>query len=362
MSASEHEPNEPKRIDVNDLPLMQNVGKHPGARWSLWKEMADQLPEGIRISRDDAWTHEWKPLVIKRIVERRLAGVPVRTPRTITKHPTLALEGAPDLICHRASRYGPGPGIALVETPDRAAWRGVWERRRPTPVVPADVRLRMEGLFLLAPKIRWGLVIPVIQGDPYPQAPMLVEPDPELRDTLTAALDAWMQSIERGDAPEPDERGDREVLIALAGLAPRVEQAREIEGAEKEELHDRLEACLTARETLAQAQAAVREAREAYRQAVAPLIAHLGTKGPARVGERLIYVRSRELPPRRPEERIVEVRIEGSPDEETHTLDWLGNAQRGEDTREASNAIVHDDPDDPNEPNEPHEKSEKRDT
>ena len=339
MSVDEHEP---RRIDVTDLPLMQGVGKHPGARWSLWKEMANQLPEGVRVPRGDAWTHEWKPLVIERIVKRQLAGVPVRTPRRIIRHPALALEGAPDLICHRASRYGSGPGVALVETPDRAAWRGIWERRRPTPVVPADVRLRMEGLFLLSPKIRWGIVIPVIQGDPYPKAPMLVEPDPELRDSLTAALDAWMQSIRQGSEPEPDEKGDREVLIALAELAPRVEETREVEGTEREELQSRVEACLAARETLAQAQAAVREAREAYRQAVAPLVAHLGTKGPARVGERLIYVRSRELPPRRPEERIVEVRIEGPPDEETRTLDWLGNAGRDEETQDAPKTVAHD--------------------
>lgn len=203
-------------IHDHEVPSLLEIPRQPSL-WTLWLcktgavAAADVAPDGL--------AHRLRPAITSWIAGSTFIEARSRLPKQAVRHPTLPLVACPDIVIPvQNSRYGTGPGVALVEPMNPGAWHRNWKGNRLQPEVTPAPMARIQSI-LATHDLQWGIVIPVVgYNNPYP--PIVVKRDQELIDAIAAAAGRFVQLVRDGTPPAPNGRGDRKALAAIARLSP----------------------------------------------------------------------------------------------------------------------------------------------
>ena len=203
------------------------------------------------------------------------------TPRYRDRRGAIPRSGSrapPDLIIAPDSRYGNGPGIAIVEPIEPAQWRTRWRHTEGYPWPTPEARARIEALFLLYPT-DWGIIIPQVGWGP-PRPALRVTPDDTLKARLHQEIGAIDHALVRGRPPAPDARADRACLAHLASLsAPARIEPRTTDDAQGDVIRREINTTEERRRELDAARLRFDEARASYDNAVLALTQAAGGAG-----------------------------------------------------------------------------------
>ena len=295
-------------LDVRDIPALLGVDPQR-SRWTLWHILSGRYCPEDDPDRVPPLQETLHDKLVEHIRTHQLLGVPARRPTQCLTHPELPLTGAPDLVIDSAPEYGPGFGFALVVALSAGEWRRRWRGTRPTPSVPYELQACAQAMFLLC-NARWGLVLPQI-GWGKPHAPLFIEPNPAVSETLCCDIEAFIHSIAENTPPAPDARADHACLHALSHACPNP-------WPEPTTLDPELAQPLSGdMQRAAELQAATRNSHAVYlaqRRELENLIASICTRidhpGPVRIGDATVRIEHYQPPPRGPDEHYTKIVVD----------------------------------------------------
>jgi len=194
-------------VGASDVPTILGVNRYKSP-YSLWMEKhGDVLPEDLSENEAVKWGDILEP-VVRSETERRL-GMQIQYDGKYkilvsSDHPFLSctLDGylsEPSMYIREMFEGGiEGPGVLEIKTAGKYAREDFDNGSLPIQyVVQVMAQMIVTGY-------RWGLVAYLLEGSTFGIAP--VEWGPGLARDITSSAKSFVDSLRRGDAPDPDHR------------------------------------------------------------------------------------------------------------------------------------------------------------
>ena len=270
-----------RNINIREIPSMLGLEEATPKRFTLWQRCAGNYAEarpGSGAVRDDPDVHE----ALTRWVGRSgMLGPTARRPARAATNRQIGLTGKPDAFIDAGSRYADGDGIAIVCPIENWEWRkpGLWRDDDGAPVASPGASAVAHALLTLYERAQWCIVIPVTGWRRRAiRAPIVVRRSVEMSDKLRADISDFRASIDAGEAPAPDARGNIACLATLAEHSAAKAQGRPVElnGAAAEKVETAVNDARAAEAALREHSAAAADLRENHANAMQKLRAALG--------------------------------------------------------------------------------------